>query len=116
MIYPGEGTTEETQKEDGGEAQEAEGDDKPENDDTDGKPSREGGDEKKEDGQDDAAAAEEKPGSPIPQSDTFAEGERPETPVVAVTEPLSREGSPPPPADGEQMEPGTPERIGKILC
>ncbi|XP_022080417.1 coiled-coil domain-containing protein 96-like [Acanthaster planci] len=49
------------------------------------------------------------PASPLPQSDTFAEGERPETPVVAVMEPLSREGSPQP--EPEPLEAGTPERI-----
>ncbi|XP_033630859.1 coiled-coil domain-containing protein 96-like [Asterias rubens] len=52
---------------------------------------------------------QEKPASPLPQSDTFAEGERPETPVVAVTEPLSREGSPA--GEPEQLEAGTPERM-----
>ena len=55
---------------------------------------------------------QEKPASPLPQSDTFAEGERPETPVVAVTEPLSREGSPA--GEPEQLEAGTPERMGKF--
>ena len=50
------------------------------------------------------------------QSDTFAEGERPESPQV-VGEKLSREGSPAPEAEGEglqpdtaALEPGTPER------
>ncbi|XP_033095511.1 Golgi integral membrane protein 4-like [Anneissia japonica] len=55
-------------------------------------------------------AEEEEPKSPLPESSTFGEGERPETPVVAVTDPLSREGSPvqePPQA----IPPGTPERI-----
>ncbi|XP_072044509.1 cilia- and flagella-associated protein 184-like [Amphiura filiformis] len=106
----GEGTTEDSPKEDG-EAQETEGGEKEEGD-ADAKPEEgEGGEAvEKEEGQE---TSEEKPGSPIPQSDTFAEGERPETPVVAVTEPLSREGSPPPPGDvgGEQMQPGTPERM-----
>ncbi|XP_038067140.1 coiled-coil domain-containing protein 96-like [Patiria miniata] len=52
---------------------------------------------------------EDKPASPLPQSDTFAEGERPETPVVAVIEPLSREGSPQ--LEPDQLEAGTPERL-----
>ncbi|XP_013385373.1 coiled-coil domain-containing protein 96 [Lingula anatina] len=56
---------------------------------------------------------EEKPKSPVPQSDTFAEGERPESPV-AVGEKLSREGSPTgekEKTDGpEAIRPSTPDR------
>ncbi|XP_072168638.1 cilia- and flagella-associated protein 184-like [Diadema setosum] len=52
---------------------------------------------------------EEAPKSPLPQSETFQEGDRPETPTVQVVEPLSREGTPPP-TEPAQIEPGTPER------
>ncbi|XP_030840240.1 coiled-coil domain-containing protein 96 [Strongylocentrotus purpuratus] len=76
-----------------------------------------GGDEEgseKPEGEEEEEGEGEEPKSPIPQSDTFQEGDRPETPTVQVMEPLSREGSPPPnePAQIEpaQIEPGTPER------
>lgn len=75
----------------------------------DAKPEEDGEGEEKPEGDDNQ---EEETRSPIPQSDTFADGERPETPVVAVTEPLSREGSPTPAAEVELMQPGTPERMG----
>lgn len=74
----------------------------------DAKPEEDGEGEEKPEGDDNQ---EEETRSPIPQSDTFADGERPETPVVAVTEPLSREGSPTPAAEVELMQPGTPERM-----
>ncbi|XP_060063539.1 coiled-coil domain-containing protein 96-like [Ylistrum balloti] len=54
-------------------------------------------------------------GSPVPQSDTFAAGERAESPI-GVGEKLSREGSPTqeaaevPQPDTGVLEPGTPER------
>ena len=46
------------------------------------------------------------------QSDTFAEGERPEEngTGVEVSEKLSREGSPVPEVKPDILEPGTPER------
>ncbi|XP_052791281.1 coiled-coil domain-containing protein 96-like [Mya arenaria] len=72
------------------------------------------GEEQKAEGEEGAELPAEESKSPVPQSDTFAEGERAESPVpVGVGEKLSREGSP---VEQEQvplpevLEPGTPER------
>lgn len=54
---------------------------------------------------------DEKPESPLPQSDTFQDGDRPETPTVQVPEPLSREGSPK--EEPQHLDAGTPEIEGK---
>ncbi|XP_071962592.1 cilia- and flagella-associated protein 184-like [Antedon mediterranea] len=52
-------------------------------------------------------------GEQLPESSTFTDGERPETPIVAVIDPLSREGSPV--QEPETFPPGTPEREASPL-
>ncbi|XP_052264486.1 coiled-coil domain-containing protein 96-like isoform X4 [Dreissena polymorpha] len=107
----------ETPAEEGGQIAEGEeppdeaGDGAPEGDDGDGKAEGEG----EEGGEgEETTEREQTPRTPLPQSDTFAEGERLESPLPGrVGEALSREGSP-----VEQMhasmpktlEPGTPDR------
>ncbi|XP_054762933.2 coiled-coil domain-containing protein 96-like isoform X1 [Lytechinus pictus] len=95
----GEGAAEEDDKE-----KEGEGGATPAGDDTQALREGDGEGAEKPEGGD-----EEEPKSPIPQSDTFQEGDRPETPTVQVMEPLSREATPPP-NEPAQIEPGTPER------
>lgn len=56
---------------------------------------------------------DEKPASPIPQSDTFQDGERPETPTVQVPEPISREASPK--EEPQHLDAGTPEMEGNMI-
>ncbi|XP_052264484.1 coiled-coil domain-containing protein 96-like isoform X2 [Dreissena polymorpha] len=98
-------------KRDGEPAEGDAGDGAPEGDDGDGKAEGEG----EEGGEgEETTEREQTPRTPLPQSDTFAEGERLESPLPGrVGEALSREGSP-----VEQMhasmpktlEPGTPDR------
>ncbi|XP_069123860.1 cilia- and flagella-associated protein 184-like [Argopecten irradians] len=114
----GEEGTEPKEGEEGAEPKEGEEGAEPKED-GEGAESKEGGEgaetkegedgDKKEDGQ------EREGGSPVPQSDTFAAGERAESPI-GVGEKLSREGSPTQEAEGVPqpdpgvLEPGTPER------